>query len=239
RNVAQQGCGPYTDLTNVGFGNDEYDTRLTHDLGGTAAYTVNVDQDTWIRDDLPTNNYAADTRMHIRSQGGVTERPLLRYDLSKIPAKAAILSATAWFYVNKEHSEGPVDIHLITTDWIDTDATWDSMNANLGSAVVASIPTEPGTGVWVSANLAAQVQAWINGEANYGITINTDSDGVHSEYLSRESAFPPYLEVIVGSPPTSPAKLMSTSKIDGGGAATVKRDDVGLDQNPASFTQLR
>ena len=89
REHGQQGCGPYTDLTNVAFGNDEYDTRLTHDLGGTAAYTVNVDQDTWIRDDFPTNNYATDTRMHIRNEGGVTERPLLRYDLSTVPAKAA------------------------------------------------------------------------------------------------------------------------------------------------------
>jgi hypothetical protein len=63
------------------------------------------------------------------------------------------------------------------------------------------------------------------------------SEGVQAQYHSRESTNPPYLEVIVGTPPTSPAKLRSTSKIDGGGAAIVQRS-VTLTQQPG-FVQLQ
>ena len=55
----------------------------------------------------------------------------------------------AWFYVIKEHPQGPVDIHRITADWTETDATWDSMGANIDSALLASIPTQVASDVWV------------------------------------------------------------------------------------------
>ncbi len=239
RELTQQGCGPYTDLTDYPFGADEYDTKLSHGLGSITTYTVNVDQDTWIRDDQPTNNYAADTNLHIRNEGGVLERPMLRYDLSAIPVRSPILSARAWFYIDKGHVEGPVDIYRISADWIDTDATWDSMGDGRDGAVLASLPAQPNDGVWVAANLTGQVQAWVNGEENFGITIGTAADGVHAEYLSRETAFAPYLEVIVSSPPTSPTKLESTSKLDGGAGASLERDDVMLRQAPLSTRLLQ
>ena len=237
RQHAQQRCGPYSDLTNYPFGSDEYDTKLSHDLGGTANYSALTDQDTWIRSDNPTENKASDTKLHIRFESGTIERPMYRYDLSSIPAKATILSARAWFYVVVEHPEGPVDIHRITADWAETDATWDSMGTSLDDAVLARSPAQPNPGIWVSITLTGQVQAWVNGAPNYGITLNSTSEGTNGEYGSRESATESYIEVIVGTPPTSPAKLESTSKIDGGGAATITRS-VTLVQQPG-FTQLR
>jgi type II secretory pathway pseudopilin PulG len=240
RELAQQGCGPYTDLTNHPFGGDEYDTQLTHDLGATTAYSAAVDQDTWIRNDFPADTNGGSTKLHTKFQAGKIEHGLLRHDLSAIPANAAILSATAWFYLTDDHAEGPVNIHAVTADWVEADATWDSMSDNIGSAVLASIPAQPLAGVWVPLNLTSQVQAWVNGETNHGIALSTTSEGSHGQYASRESANKPYLEVIVGTPPTSPAKLMSTSKLDAGGAAAVKRDDVRLNQHPPGnlFLQL-
>ncbi len=237
RQHAQQKCGPYSDLTNYPFGSDEYNTKLVHDLGGTANFSALTDQDSWIGSDNPTANNASDTKLEITFESGNIERPMYRYDLSSIPAKANILSARAWFYVVKEHPEGPVDIHPITADWTETDATWDSMGASLDSAVLVSIPAQPTPGIWVSVNLTAQVQSWINGQLNYGITLNSTSEGTQSEYGSRESATESYIEVIVGTPPTSPAKLSSTSKLDGGGAATIVHE-VTLLQQPG-FSQLQ
>jgi len=238
RHHAQQGCGPYTDLTTYPFGNDEYDTSLATDLGSTSAFTISVDQDTWIRSDQPTINKAADINLHVRNEAAGIERILLRYDLSPIAARASILSATGWFYITASHPEGPIDIHLTSADWIETDATWDSMNANMDAGVLATIRSQSAVGVWVAVNLTAQAQAWVNGAANYGITLNSTVDGVHGQYQSRESGHPPYLEVVVGTPPTSPARLRSTSKIDGGGAATLERNAVYLRQSPASHIQL-
>ena len=238
RHHAQQGCGPYTDLTAYPFGSDQYDTKLSHNLGSTSGLTLAVDQDTWIRDIQPTSNHGSEIKLDIRSEGGVIDRALVRYDLSSIPVNAAILSATAWFYVYKDHPQGPVDIHRITADWAEADATWDSMSANFDSAVLTSIPAQPVAGNWVAVNLTSQVQAWANGEPNYGIMLGSTSEGVQAQYRSRESTNPPILEVVVGTPPSSPAKLKSTSFLAGGGSTLIKRE-IGLVQHPAGHLQLQ
>ena len=157
--AAQQGCGAYTDLSDVALGNDKYSTILATDLGATTSYSVTMDQDTWIRNDQPTVNNGVDLKLHTRFETGFIERPLLRYDLSAIPGSASILSATAWFYLTNVHPEGPVDIHAVTADWTEADATWDSMNTNLDNAVLATIPPQAVANVWVAVNLTPQVQS--------------------------------------------------------------------------------
>jgi hypothetical protein len=234
----QQGCGPYSDLIGQALGDDKYTTKLTTDLGSISGYSTLVDQDSWIRSNNPSDNNAADTSLHVSSVGGNIERSLLRYDFASIPSKATILSATAWFYVDREHPEGSVDIHRITADWTETDATWDSMGDKHDSTVLATIPAQPANDVWVSVNLTAQVQAWVNGEPNYGITLNTISVGVDAEYASRESANAPYLEILVGVPPTSPATLKSVGTLANGNTRALINDDVTLVQQPG-FVQLQ
>jgi Tfp pilus assembly protein PilX len=237
--IQQQGCGPYTDISNHPLGPDKYGSSLTTDLGSTSAVTISVEQDSWIRSDQPTINKATDLKLHTRNETLGTERPLIRYDLSPIAAKASILSATAWFYITNAHAAGPIDIHLTSADWTETDATWDSMNTNMDSAILATIPSQPDIGVWIPVNLTAQVQAWVNGQPNYGITLNSSVDGVHGQYNSRESANPPYLEVVVGTPPTSPALLKAVGTLANGINRSITRNDVTLVQNPAGFSLSR
>ncbi|MCU7935398.1 MAG: DNRLRE domain-containing protein [Candidatus Thiodiazotropha sp. (ex Dulcina madagascariensis)] len=237
--TGQQGCGPYTDLTSQPLAGNSYTTTLTTDLGSTTSYPITVDQDTWIRSDQPTVNKATDSKLHIRFEGGTIERPMYRYDLSPIAANSSILSATAWFYVNKEHTEGPVDIHRLTADWAETDATWETMGNQMDSTVLATIPTQPVAGVWVSVNLTAQVQAWVNDQPNYGITLNSTSEGIHSDYASSEAAQQPYLEVIVGTPPSSPAALSATGTLANGTSRTIHRNDITLYQHPSGFNRLQ
>ena len=231
--AGQQGCGPYTDLAGEPLGNHSYTTTLTTSLGSTSSYTISVDQDTWIRSDQPTVNKGSDSKLHIRFEGGVIERPMYRYDLSPIAANSNILSATAWFYVSKEHPEGPVDIHLLNADWTETDATWDTMGDKMNAAIQATIPTQPVAGVWVAVNLTSQVQAWVNGQPNFGITLNSLSEGTHGDYASIEAAEQPYLEVIVGTPPTAPATLQSVGTLGSGISRTLSRDAVTLNQLPS------
>ncbi|MCM8855464.1 MAG: DNRLRE domain-containing protein [Candidatus Thiodiazotropha sp.] len=232
----KQGCGPYTDFTNQAIGNHSYTTTLTTDLGSITSYPITVDQDTWIRSDNLTNNNSGDSKLHIRFEGGAIERPMFRYDLSSLPVNAAIHSAIAWFYVSKEHSEGPVDIHRLTGDWTETDATWQTMGTNMDSAVLATIPAQPTSGVWIPINLTNQVQAWVNGEANYGITLNSTSEGTHGDYASREASNKPYLEVTVGIPPSSPATLTAVGTLANGVTRTILRNDVVLRQKPAQYS---
>ncbi|MCP5093087.1 MAG: DNRLRE domain-containing protein, partial [Gammaproteobacteria bacterium] len=234
----QQGCGPYGDLTNEPLGNDKYSSSLTTDLGSTDAVTVNVDQDSWIRNDDTPKTHPSDSKLHIRFEGGTIERPVYRYDLSSIPASASILSAIAWFHVNKEHSEGPVDIHALDADWTDANANWDLLGDKMNATILATIPAQP-ISVWVSVNLTSQVQAWVNGQPNYGITLNSNSEGTHGEYSSIESANAPYLEVVVGTAPTSPAQLKSVGTLANGVSRTINRNDVVLYQRPTGVLQLQ
>ncbi len=225
--IEQKSCGPYTDLTNQPLGSNSYSTTLTTNLGTTTAYNISVDQDTWIREDKKADTNATDTKLHIQYKKNKIERPMYRFDLSSIPANSPILSATAWFYVNKAHIEGPVNIHAITADWTDVNATWDSMGDNMDHAVLATIPAQP-TGVWVSVNLTTQVQVWVNGQPNYGITLNSLSDDTHGEYASMESAEVPYLKVVVGDPPGSAAHLESVGTLTSGLTRTILQNDVVL-----------
>jgi hypothetical protein len=235
----RQGCGPYTDITNQALSSDNYTTTLTTDLGSTSSYTLTVDQDTWIRSDHITQGNPTDSNLHIKLDAGKFERPLYRYDLSSISAGSTILSAAAWFYVTKEHPDGAVDIHRLTGDWSEAGATWETMGAKMDSAVLATIPSQPAKDVWVSVNLSAQVQAWVNGQPNYGIALNANSEGTDGEYASREAGQQPYLEVIVGTPPSSPATLQSVGKLANGVNRTIIRNDVMLEQQPAGTMTLQ
>ncbi|MCP4407748.1 MAG: DNRLRE domain-containing protein [Gammaproteobacteria bacterium] len=237
--ATQQGCGPYTDITNQPLGSGSYTTTLTTNLGSTTNYSIAVDQDSWIRSDQPTVNKATDSKLHIRYDGGTIERPMYRYGLSSLPVNATILSARAWFYVSKQHPEGPVDIHRLTADWAETDATWDTMGTEMGSAVLATIPTQPTAGVWVSVNLTAQVQIWVNGQPNYGLTLNSTSEGTHGDYASREASQQPYLEVVVGTPSSSPATLQSVGTLANGVSRSITRNDMMLYQQPPGIVELQ
>jgi len=230
--MQQQGCGAYTNISNQAIANGSYSTVLTTDLATTTSYTIAVDQDTWIRNDFPGNNHSGDARMHTKYEAGKIENILVRYDLSAIPAKAAILSARAWFYVDKKHPEGPIEIHTPTADWLETDATWTSMGDKLDTAIVAMLPAQANDLTWVSANLTAQVQGWVNGQLNYGIALTSSSEKSHGQYASRESANAPYLEVTVGIAPSSPASLKSVGTLSSGIERKVLRNDVTLYQAP-------
>jgi hypothetical protein len=237
--TGQQGCGPYSDLTSQPLAGDSYTTTLTTDLGSTTSYTVTVDQDTWIRSDQPTTNMATDHKLHIRFESGIIERPMYRYDLSSIAPDTSILSATAWFYVSKEHPESAVDIHQIIAEWSETDATWETMGSRMDISVLASIEPQPLAGVWVSVNLTAQVQAWVNGQPNYGITLNATGEGIHGDYTSTEAPQQPYLEVITGTAPSSPALVRATGTLANGTSRTLQRNDITLYQNPTGYIRLQ
>ena len=237
--TARQGCGPYTDMTNVSMDADSYSSVLSASVGTLTTYTVDVDQDTHIKQDKPTENKGIDGSIHIQSDfEGKTEIALLRYDLSGLPANAPILSATAWFYLDRHHAQGTVDLHLVNTDWTELDANWLNMNDGFDLDVFTSIPPQSETMVWVPVNLTSQVQAWVNGEEHLGIAFTGTANGLHGQYESRDSSHPPYLEVVVGTPPSPKASLSVSGTLANGSSGSISRSDITLRQYPAKATQL-
>ena len=157
-------------------------------------------------------------------RAGNLEYALYRFDLSSLPAGSQINSATAWLYVatggpgGGVFPEGQLTVHRVTSNWTETGATWDTMNTNYDSAVIATIPAQPVDGVWVQINLTAQVQAWVNGgEANYGIMLKPTAEGTHGKLASREATAgeQPRLDVIVGTGPATPLTINATGTLTG------------------------
>ena len=165
----------------------------------------------------------------------------MRFDLSTLPANAQINSAALWFYIEsgKEHPEGPVSIHKIIADWTEGGVTWDSFNANFDNTAIGMIPPQADSDVWVQVNITAQVQAWVNGEPNYGVLLNSVAEGVHAEYVSSEgaSAQHPRLEVIVGTSTLTPLTLDATGTLANGVVRTLNRNNVRELQPPNAVMQ--
>ncbi len=220
--------------TNIGP--DSYSAIGT---GGASAstYSLSVDQDAWIRSDNPSDNKGTDNTLHVRFDGSDFEQPLYRFDLSTLPAGSRINSAVARFYVDGEHPEGPLTVHRVTADWTEADATWNSVGDKYETQPLAQIPAQPDKDVWVSINLTAQVQAWVNGQPNQGIVLMTAADGVHAMYVSREGGAgeQPQLEVVVGTGAASPLNIQATGTLETGVTHSLSRPIAVSLQPPSIF----
>ena len=152
--VRTSNCAGDFTIPSTTIGSDSYIASATG--GGTStAYTLSVDQDAWISSDDTDENNGATADLHIRYESGNIEQPLVRFDLSALPANAQINSASVWFYIEtgKEHPEGQISLHPITTDWIESDVTWDTFNGSYDNTPIGMISAQDTGGVWVSVNL--------------------------------------------------------------------------------------
>ncbi len=238
--VQGSGCIGDATMTAVPLGAHSYSGSVTAGGGSNTAYDLSVDQDAWIRSDDVDRNNGANADQHIRFESGKIEQSLFRFGLSSLSAGAKINSASAWFYVKSTgaHPEGPLTVHKVTADWTEAGATWASLNGSFESQVLGSIAAQSSGDVWVRVNLTAQVQAWVNGEPNYGILLRSTAEGVHTMYISREgpSNQHPRLEVVVGNAPASPVTIQATGTTSGGVTRTLSRNAVMVYQPAASMT---
>ena len=222
------------------LGADSYSATVTGAAAGTL-YQLAADQDAWIRSDDVTASNGTTVDQHIRLEGGNIEYALTRFDLSTLPKGAQINSAIAWFYVagGGKHPEGPLTVHNVTADWNEAGATWESMGSEIGPATLAVIPAQDDDGIWVSINLTGQVQAWANGQPNYGILMASSAEGVHAKYASREDgSHPPRLEVVVGSGPASPVTIKANGRLDNG-VSRARQDQTATAYQSAAYGVLQ
>jgi hypothetical protein len=205
------------------LGGDSYSASISG-AGTTTSLTASVDQDAWIRSDDVTRNSGTSPDHHIRFEGGKVEQALIRFDLSGVTPNAFVNSATAWFFVEagKPHPEGSVTIHRVTDAWTEAGATWETMSDRYASSVLATIPPQASGGVWVPVNLTGQVQAWVNGQPNFGLLLASVAEGVHGEYHSRENGSnPPRLDIVVGNAPASPVAISAVGTLANGNSRTL------------------
>ena len=231
------GCGGDLTLTNKAIGANSYSATVT--TGSTSsAYTLAADQDAWLRESVPAENHGSDTELSAKNKTGDGMRTLYRFNLAAIPPGSQISSALAWLFVTGNDNKGPVNVHRITADWTEGGATWATAGNQFDAQVLAVIPAQSGSGVWVQINLTAQVQAWVNGAwPNYGVMLIATSDGTESKYASREwsaATERPRLEVVTASSAASPASITATGTLASGISRSLSREDVTVYQPPST-----
>lgn len=233
-------CSGDFSLASTGFEGGSYTASASGGASSTS-YVLSADRDAWIRSDDVTRNNGTTATNHIRLETGNSEQILVRFDLSSVPANARVQTAIAWLHLKalKTHPEGAISVHPIEADWGETTVTWESFGGRYGASVLGTIPAQDTGDVWVAVNLTAQVQAWVNGQPNYGILLETQTDGIHAEYTAREdSTNPPRLGVIAGTGDASPLDLVSTGTLASGLSRSVARDATPAMQ-PAQSVTLR
>lgn len=137
----------------------------------------------------PTKNWGAGNALATGTADGWTRYSLLSFDLSAIPAGAHIMSATAT--LNAYLTTGqPVNAHAVSVPWSEATVNWNVIGAGGYAAavsatfppVVAALPAP--NPVPTSADFTALVQAWVNGQPNYGVLLETDPSTTTTYYSS-------------------------------------------------------
>ena len=168
----------------------------------TVDATFNSVADTWADESKPNNNKGTDTVMLARSwQSGKNGRSFVEFDVSSIPAGSTVNTATLTLCATKvPSSTRTIDLHRITASWVETTLTWN--NQPTVAASVTDSATTPGSPACMTWDVAADVQAWVDGTANEGWRAkdSVESQGTKyiTEFATRENGTPadrPILDV--------------------------------------------
>jgi hypothetical protein len=119
--------------------------------------------DTYIDGGSTTKNYGSDTQFTVRPDNGADRRGLVRFDLSAIPANAAITSATLYLYENGNKTGQTTYIYRVTSSWNESTVTWDSWSTpggdfDSGTAYFAYLPEQGNC--MVTLYLSSLVERW-------------------------------------------------------------------------------
>lgn len=160
------------------------------------AIVAAVDQDSWLKQAARRDNFGDEKELPAKRKGGDSERAVLRFDLSDIPAGAEIISAAATLRVTSADRR-PVNVHRITDDWTEFSVNWRNTGNDYDRAVSTAF-TPSQDDAFVSFDLGDLVQGWVCGAPNYGIVLIASSNDEQSKYYSRDMDivnFRPSLEV--------------------------------------------
>jgi hypothetical protein len=109
-----------------------------------------------------------------------------------IPEGTRILSATLNIFCTHSNNQD-VFIYKITQDWSEENVTWNNFGSGYGSGDFGSFNATEG---WHSKDITTLVQAWINGDPNYGVLLKLGIESPLANFRSKEnSENQPFLRV--------------------------------------------
>jgi hypothetical protein len=195
---------------------DRFGARVTSgtfaETGLSVSFAQGVGGYTGTQDAEIHSNALADTPLGNRTvmkadlDDAGSAQGLLRFDniigngMNRIPFGARIISAT--LTLNQVDPGAPVNLHRMLARWDQTTATWnnlaDGVSADDVEARVISDVTKPSgtTNGPVDLDVTASVQAWANGQLNFGWAfLSTGADGWHINTSESGVSTAPFLTV--------------------------------------------
>jgi hypothetical protein len=157
----------------------------------------------------------------------VTNRGVLKFDLSSIPTNATVIGASLRTTIYRSNT-GPAnyDLNRLLVDWSEYEVTWNHRNASTPWSVgggltgvdyvtAPSVTAPVDEGDFGSSGMVSDVQLWVrNAGTNYGWILMATGEalGTGKQLGSRESDFPPTLTVdYTLTPPTTQPALFDAA----------------------------
>jgi hypothetical protein len=184
---------------------------------------INSGSCTWLLSSTPTTPRYSTTQLAVGSSPSDVRRALLRFDLTSIPAGSTIDASELALYQHPRWADMvPQSIHLATSLWVQTQATWNSRWTGAAwvtpggdfalspSAILQ--PTQTG-GAYITANVLALVQAsWVSGANALDVLIKLADEAMLDsvDYDPFVAAFPPELTVDYTPPEILPGPARLT-----------------------------
>ena len=156
-------------------------------MAGNAVSLVST-ADSYVQQDASGTNYGDAVLMDVGSMkdGGTykNRRSFAKFDVSSIPASSTVSSATLTLCATGV----PIDtrtyeVHAASADWAEMTITWSNQPSVAASATDSTTtPSSPACMTW---DVAADVQAWVDGTTNYGWRVVDSAEGHPGDYLSQ------------------------------------------------------
>jgi hypothetical protein len=170
-------------------------------------------KDTWVNNARPDANYNGAQRLTVKT--GVA-RGFVRWGI-KLPAGAQVSSATATFYAaGASTGTRTLSLQRAAAGWDPGLETYNNQPGVVGTAATATVGTLA-DGDPIVFTISSQIGTIVNGAANYGFRLVTDTATAHRVY-GFDSDHPPLLTIVYSIPPSKPTSL----KPSGGAVATNK-----------------
>ena len=220
---------------------------------GTAGYTGT--EDTTLNEGTPATSYGSATEVRTDADaGGNLEQGLIRFDNifgsgpGQIPLGSTINSASLTIEVTGASAGGAnIDLHRMLVNWTEA-STWNSMTGGLqrddveaSSTIDATVSDPTNLGQETITGLAATVQAWSDGAANYGWAVFNDNtngwDFASSEFATV--GLRPVLTVDFTPPVISSTDLIVTTAGDVNDGDTSSIAALNASKGADGFISLR
>ncbi len=147
--------------------------------------------DSYVAQGSATTNFGTDTEMHVTSRSGSqNRRTFVRFDISPcaIPANSLITAASLKLFLSSAPSANRThDVHRVTASWTETGLTWNNQ-PTVASSATTSFATGTTDNVTLTADVASDVQAFVDGTTNNGWRVKDQVEDSSTERRSRYSS---------------------------------------------------